>query len=137
MILLDSVRTTSKIVYRFAWMSSQEESFSAVINSLLQIHSFVVKLTTSEVHFNLHGKYIVLPLADLCSFQDVYAKDDMSVLDDGTLDHSSVATVVITARPVSGSLHILQKVDGQWRIPVHSQIRISKNANIVLDDGEL
>lgn len=137
MILLDSVRSTSKIVYRFAWMSPEEESFSSVVNSLLQVQSFVVKLTTSEVHFNLLGKYLVLPLSDLCSFHDVYAKEDISVLDDGTLDHSSVTTVIITEQPVSGSLHILERVDGQWRVPLHSQIRISKHANIIIDDGEL
>ena len=137
MILLDSVRTTSKIVYRFAWMSPEEESFSSVVNSLLQVHSFVVKLTTSEIHFNLSGKYLVLPISDFHSFHDVYAKEDTSILDDGTLDHSSVTTIVITEQPVSGSLHILEKVDRQWCVPLHSQIRISKTAAIVIDDGEL
>lgn len=130
MKLLSTTAHNDNLVCRFMWNSDKEGEFSRIVNDLLHIPSFVIKLTPVEVHFNYHSKYFVLPLKLLDKFSSVYVSKACSVKND-------VETLVISHEPKRGSLHLLEKVDNKWQVPIHSQIRITKSKNIVFDDGEL
>lgn len=136
MNLLDSTVHNDTIVCRFMRNTYKEDEFSRVVNDLLQIPSFVIKLTSFDIHFNYCSKYFVLPLSLFDTFSSVYISH-ACINDDISSKKDDVATLLVTQKHKPKSLHLLEKIDNKWCVPLHSQIRITKSKDIVLDDGEL
>ncbi len=136
MNLLDSTVHNDTVVCRFMRNTYKEDEFSRVVNDLLQVPSFVIKLTSFEIHFNYCSKYFVLPLSLFDKFSSVYVSQAYS-RDDMAANKNDVETLVIAQKHKPKSLHLLEKVNNKWCVPLHSQIRITKSKDIVLDDGEL
>ena len=137
MEIIKSTVYDTHIICKFAWSSNTEQAFSSVVNSLLQINSFVIKLTSIDVTFNLNGKCFSIPVSLVQNFTDVFVVEDKTALDDGTLDSSELVTLILTNKRVPNSFQILEKRETSWQVPVQSQIRISKTNEIIVDDGEL
>lgn len=140
MILKEKIFDKNKIEYSFVMSSEHEYQLTKIVNSVLEVNSFVVKDTSTDISVNFEGYYLTFNKDDFANLSDVYVFFDSCVVDDGEIDDIERVHVIAVddvSLCAQDYLHILTRVNNKLIAPKEVKLKVKSHNKITLDDGEL